>query len=325
MDTILSLCSGIGGLDLGLHAGLRMVGGVPRTVCYVEREAFACACLGKAIEEGRLDDAPVWCGDLRIMPLDLLPRIDYITGGYPCQPFSAAGRRQGKKDPRHLWPSVFQCVEALRPKGVFFENVAGHISLGLWDVLSDLEASGYRTAWGCYSASSVGAPHRRERVFILGLADANRHSKPDRAEHAEAPRMPSILADPGLHDEAPRGERALASEGCGAGHGEGGSGCDAGPRHRTAAGQASRVADADDPRPQRWLSDVRRSHEWPSRPGCAQGSDEPPRTIEPRLGGNAHGLPSRVDRLRALGNAVVPQQAELAFLDLWRQLTDEHR
>lgn len=296
MDTILSLCTGIGGLDLGFNAGFRAVGGSPRTVCYVEREAFSSACLGKAIEEGWLDNAPLFFGDLRHLPLDVLPRVDYITCSYPCQPFSTAGKRKGSEDERHLWPEVYLYIEALKPRGVFLENVAGHVSMGLWDVLSDLEAGGYRTAWGVYSASTVGAPHRRERVFILGLANA------------------------GLHDEAPRGKRSASSEGCGGGHGEGGSGCNAGPRHRTAAGKATRMADADDPRPQGWLSDVRRSHEWPSRPGCAQGSDEPPRTIEPRLGGNTHGLPSRVDRLRALGNAVVPQQAEMAFLDLWEQL-----
>ena len=266
MDHILSLCTGIGGLDIGLHAGLRAVGHSPRTVCYVEREAFAVACLGKAIEAGRLDDAPIWLGDLQLMPLDLLPRIDIITGGYPCQPFSAAGKRKGELDPRHLWPSVLETVRALRPRGVFFENVAGHISLGLFDVLSDLESSGYRTAWGCYSASSVGAPHRRERVFILGLADANSDSQSDRAEHAEASRMPGILAD--------------------------------------ASGRRQRET----------------AHRWPTPPGDRQGANEPSRTIEPRLGRNANGLPDRVDRLRALGNSVVPQQAEMAFIDLWNQL-----
>ena len=293
MDHILSLCTGIGGLDIGLHAGLRSVGHSPRTVCYVEREAFAVACLGKAIEEGRLDDAPIWLGDLQLMPLDLFPRIDIITGGYPCQPFSSAGTRKGEDDDRHLWPSVLETVRALRPRGVFFENVAGHISLGLFDVLSDLEISGYRTAWGCYSASSVGAPHRRERVFILGLADsssinggrrsaqqedreeptargqladANSDSQPDRAEHAEASRMPGILAD--------------------------------------ASGRRQQET----------------AHRWPTPPGDRQGANEPSRTIEPRLGRNANGLPDRVDRLRALGNSVVPQQAEMAFIDLWNQL-----
>ena len=296
MDHILSLCTGIGGLDIGLHAGLRAVGHSPRTVCYVEREAFAVACLGKAIEAGRLDDAPIWLGDLQLMPLDLLPRIDIITGGYPCQPFSAAGKRKGELDPRHLWPSVLETVRALRPRGVFFENVAGHISLGLFDVLSDLESSGYRTAWGCYSASSVGAPHRRERVFILGLADAR------------------------LHDETPRGERTTTAEGRRAGNEQGGSGRDARLGHREATGQAGSMADAYGEGSQGRESDVRRTHEWPSRPSSPQRSHEPPRTIEPRMGRNANGLPDRVDRLRALGNSVVPQQAEMAFIDLWNQL-----
>jgi len=337
VDQILSLCSGIGGLDIGLHAGLRAVGHSPRTVCYVEREAFSVACLGKAIEAGRLDDAPIWLGDLQLIPLDLFPRIDIITGGYPCQPFSAAGKRKGELDPRHLWPSVLETVRALRPRLVFFENVAGHISMGLFDVLSDLEASGYRTAWGCYSASSCGAPHRRERVFILGMAYT------------------------GLHDETSRGERETASESRRERAAEVGSGCNARPGHQQATGEARAVehmrslgeclkcdlgwceayeicidecdgCDLGDTNNcgRRQGNDAIDSGAmpsagsrdwpgWPHRPG-GQFIDEPPRTAEPRVGRNAHGLPDRVDRLRALGNAVVPQQAEMAFVDLWKEL-----
>ncbi len=319
MDQILSLCTGIGGLDLGLHAGLRLVGRVPRAVGYVEREAFAVACLGKAIEEGRLDNAPVWCGDLQVMPVDLLPRVDWICGGYPCQPFSPAGKRQGENDPRHLWPGIRDLVRGLRPAGVLFENVSGHVSMGLFDVLSDLEKIGYRTAWGLYRAEQVGAPHRRERVFILGLADGDSGGLEKLGERDSQPKAWSEVqqrkdahgCDQGWCD---RSECCI--EGCDCDMAD--SSC---PRFAYWISEAGRTQGNEEPEEpphhrRRLLLDF---PGFPSPPG-GQYLDEPPRTVKSRLGRNADGLPCRVDRLRALGNAVVPQQAELAFLDLWEQL-----
>ena len=296
VDQILSLCTGIGGLDIGLADGLRAVGRSPRTVCMVEREAFSVSVLGKAIKEGWLDNAPIWCGDLRDLPTDELPAIDWITGGYPCQPFSQSGKRQGNKDPRHLWPTIFDLVRKLRPSGVLFENVAGHVSLGLFDVLSDLDSVGYRTAWGVYSASSCGAPHQRERVFILGMADSD-------SDH-----------------EAAGGECSEDETGGRGWNGPGSSRHHCGKEHRGTARETESVAYADIERSQRRDSNLRCSHEWVSRPGCSQRSHESARTTQPGLGRGTDGLPDRVDRLRALGNAVVPQQAEMAFIDLWNQL-----
>ena len=94
-------------------------------------------------------------------------KIHGIIGGYPCQPFSSAGKRKGEKDPRHLWPYIREHVRAVRPLWCFFENVRGHTTMGLWRVLSDLEADGYRTEGGLYSAEETGAPHQRIRCFIL--------------------------------------------------------------------------------------------------------------------------------------------------------------
>lgn len=304
MDQILSLCTGIGGLDLGLSDGLRAVGRSPRTVCMVEREAFSVSVLGKAIKEGWLDNAPIWCGDLRDLPTDELPAIDWITGGYPCQPFSQSGKRQGNKDPRHLWPTIFDLVRELRPSGVLFENVAGHVSLGLFDVLSDLDSVGYRTAWGVYSASSCGAPHQRERVFILGMADSD-------SDH-----------------EAAGGECSEDETGGRGWNGPGSSRHHCGKEHRGTARETESVAYADSERG-RLRNSKRENAEnawkpsigpWPSRPGEPSQLWESFRTTQPGLGRGTDGLPDRVDRLRALGNAVVPQQAEMAFIDLWNQL-----
>ena len=166
LPTVLSLCTGYGGIERGLElAGLKH-----RVLAHVEIEAFAIANLVAKMEEGRLDAAPVWT-NLKTLPVDCFrDRVDIITGGYPCQPFSQAGKRAGKDDPRHLWPYILDIIKAVRPVRCFFENVEGHISLGLREVIEDLEGLGYSTAWGIFSASEVGAPHQRKRVFILANA-----------------------------------------------------------------------------------------------------------------------------------------------------------
>lgn len=297
MDQILSVCTGIGGLDLGLHAGLRAVGREPRTVCMVEREAFPCAVLGKAIEEGWMDDAPIWLGDLRDLPLHELPAIDWYTGGYPCQPFSQAGRRMGGDDPRHLWPVILRQLKSLRPRGVFFENVSGHLSLGLDRVLQDLAGCGFSCAFGLFTAEEIGAPHRRERVFILGLA------------HCDDGRLPIVGqahdSDRGVshgHDADRRSQNVAYSD---QSRLEGDL-CDADPKGREKEGRPAAGCGGD--------------RGWPARPGRPQNPWEPSRTVAP-MGRESDGLPDRVDRLRALGNGVVPQQAAHAFITLYEELT----
>lgn len=163
----LSLCAGVGGIDLGLE---RL--GAARTVCYVEREAFPAACLVAAMQEGRLAQAPIW-SDLRTFDARAWRgSVDLVVGGYPCQPFSAAGRRLGAADPRHLWPEVLRIYRESGARYLFCENVAGHLSLGFADVLADLAEVGADVEWGLFRASDVGAPHRRERLFFL--ADAHK-------------------------------------------------------------------------------------------------------------------------------------------------------
>jgi len=139
----------------------------------VEIEAFVQANLVAKIEEGRMADAPIW-SDLKTFPASIFRgKVSGIIGGYPCQPFSSAGKRKGEEDPRHLWPYIRKHVRAVRPLWCFFENVQGHATMGLWRVLSDLEEEGYETTWGIFSAEEVGAPHQRKRVFILGrLSDS---------------------------------------------------------------------------------------------------------------------------------------------------------
>lgn len=161
--TVLSLCAGIGGLDLGI--GLAFPGA--RTIGFVEREAACCEILVSRMEEGRLDPAPIWTD---VKTFDGRPwrgAVDILCAGYPCQPFSTAGRRKGDKDPRHLWPDIRRIIEECGPAHLVLENVQGHISKGLPEVLESLMELGYGCEWGVYSAAQAGAPHRRNRVFIL--------------------------------------------------------------------------------------------------------------------------------------------------------------
>ncbi|MNW44602.1 putative BsuMI modification methylase subunit YdiP [compost metagenome] len=161
----LSLFSGIGGIDLAAHwAGME-------TVAFCEREPFPQKVLRK-----HWPDVPIY-DDVCTLTADRLKEdgiigpgrtIDIISGGYPCQPFSHAGKRQGKEDDRHLWPEVYRLLQEIRPRWFVGENVAGHVTLGLDDVLSDLGDIGYTAQPFIIPSAAVGAPHRRDRVFIAG-------------------------------------------------------------------------------------------------------------------------------------------------------------
>jgi DNA (cytosine-5)-methyltransferase 1 len=157
-----------------LEAGIRLV--LPeqyRTVCAVERQAYPASAFVDWMEKTSLGAPPVWDD---IKTFDGKPWrgvVDIITGGYPCQPFSDAGKRKGKRDPRHIWPDIRRIVRSVQPSFCFFENVRGHLTRGFDTVKSDLQEDGYRVEDGLFAASHLGASHRRERIFILaGLADS---------------------------------------------------------------------------------------------------------------------------------------------------------
>jgi DNA (cytosine-5)-methyltransferase 1 len=171
----LSLCTGGAGLDLGLGLALGNV----RTICRVEHEAAAIEILAEAMESGCLDEAPLWT-DLQSFDGCLWSGlVDTLTAGYPCQPFSKAGRRRGQRDQRHLWPHVRRIIGEAEPGIVFLENVSDHLSLGLREVVRELEEMGFGVAAGLYSAEEVGASQERERLFILAVAHTMRPRLPD--------------------------------------------------------------------------------------------------------------------------------------------------
>jgi site-specific DNA-cytosine methylase len=161
--THISLCTGYGGIDLGLRRAVRDL----RTIAYSEINEFAAENLVAKIESGLLDVAPIWT-DLKTFPFkSFRGRVDILSGGYPCQPFSSAGLQRGVEDERHLWPYIAAGIDAMQPAICFFENVEGHINIGLRDVINGLASRGYQAAWGIFSAAEIGAPHQRNRVFIL--------------------------------------------------------------------------------------------------------------------------------------------------------------
>jgi len=169
----LSLCAGGGGLDLGVMLAEPDF----HTRAFVEWEDWPRTVLIAAQRAGYFAPAPIW-GDLRSFDArPLCGAFDTVLAGYPCQPFSAAGKRGGADDPRHLWPDVARVIGECRPEWVFLENVAGHVTLGLETVLRELWSLGYTPAAGLFSAAEVGAPHERLRIFIVAHADefASRH------------------------------------------------------------------------------------------------------------------------------------------------------
>jgi len=166
----ISLCAGYGGLDLGLHIAEERY----RTVAYVEREAHAAAALVARMEDEALAQALVWDDLKSFNGCPWRDRIHIVSAGYPCQPFSHAGKRRGADDPRHLWPDVARIVDEIRPEWAFFENVEGHIDLGLADVAGCLRELGYTPKAGLFTAREAGASHRRRRIFILAHADSQR-------------------------------------------------------------------------------------------------------------------------------------------------------
>ena len=283
--TVGSLFAGIGGIDLGLQrAGHRIV-------WHSEIDKFATRVLEK-----HFPGVPN-LGDVTKIEWRHVPYVDIIAGGYPCQPFSTAGKRRGAKDARHLWPYFLDAIRTLRPRYALLENVRGHLTLGFGDVLADLAACGYSAEWQVIPASSIGAPHRRDRLIVVAYPEVfggdERERRADsqttngrRTVQGETRRSSSTTADSdGGRDEREAGTMADAE----IFFGDGG-------RHRHGETFAANNPGLSDFLSSRRTSGSENFGIWQT---------------EPDVGRVAHGIPARVDRLRGLGNAVVPQLAEL--------------
>ena len=301
----LDLFSGIGGFSLGLEA----TGGF-ETVAFCDIDKYCRKVLKQQWPHVKQFE------DIKELNYETLKAngiesIDIITGGYPCQPFSVAGRKKGEEDPRHLWPEYFRLIKELRPSWVIGENVSGHIKLGLDTVLENLESEGYSARTFSISAASVGANHKRERVWIV--ANARQHGgriKPTRnskstgrgpletTEWSTNTNTPSRSSE-GTETMANTLELGLEKHG----HSET---TESIKRGKTMAdtniegrqGRLSRGQNKEREDQQRHLGRDSSVH-------GQQGQNW--WSIEPDVGRVAHGIPSRVDRLKSLGNSLVPQ------------------
>ena len=158
------LCSGIGGFALGFHWA-----GLSDPILFCDTDPFCQKVLSKNFPGVRIDDD---VKELAHDPKRLVPDCDILTAGYPCQPFSLSGKRKGEKDERHIWPYIRTILEEKRPSCCVFENVYGHIGMGLETVIRDLNDLNYSLQCFVIPSSYAGAPHRRDRVWIVAYSDS---------------------------------------------------------------------------------------------------------------------------------------------------------
>lgn len=276
---VLDLFSGIGGFSLGLErAGMQ-------TVAFCEIEKFPQEVLRKHWPE-----VPIY-EDIRKLTAerlreDSIGAIDVICGGFPCQPFSFAGQQRGTEDHRDLWPEMFRLIQECKPTWVIGENVAGFIDMAFERTALDLESAGYEVQPVIIPACAVGAPHRRDRVWII--AHANRQRCGSGGDYRKERHLP---ANGEWHNQETQPDRQqLQLE-----HGTDGTVY----AHTYGEGLQIRIKNP--------LGEVARNPE-PERQSSVSGEWQ---FIKPAVCGDNHGIPRRVDRIKALGNAVVPQIPEI--------------
>jgi DNA (cytosine-5)-methyltransferase 1 len=290
MITFGSLFAGIGGLDLGLErAGM---------ICkwQVEIDPFCRKVLQK-----HWPNVPKY-EDVRNVGKHNLEPVDLICGGFPCQPHSLAGKRKGAEDDRNLWPEYRRIIGELQPAWVIGENVPGIRTTILDDILSDLENMDYQTRTLVIPACAFGAPHIRARVFVLAHSSIARSWRlpvfegGSRQENAYPDRGGESVANSSSTGWNTRGGQSNQYN-----QAQGGNG-----KRKFTRSDTGIYPDTSNPGgkglAQRERTAGERTHA--ATPGSNWWE------VEPGVGRVANGIPNRVDRLRALGNAVVPQVAE---------------
>ena len=325
----MALCPGVGGLELGLELAL---GPAYQTVVYVERNPFVSGVLAARMQDGDLAPAPIWDDLTTFDGRPWRGRVDLISAGFPCQPFSQAGKGESTCDPRYLWDDVARVVGEVGPRFVFLENVSRLVSACFvpkdpstrgevfGQVLADLAALGYVGAWGCLRAADVGAPHRRDRVFVLGATpDAldwlrEQHGREGwtRGQAAPGPRTDGARGCMANADRQRRHE--------GTGRPEPDSGGPAVPHADRGRREGLGLAELRGEQGPRGDQSYRRGGggQWGPDGPWAYWEAEPDvgRVVDGVAAGVDLARTSRRSRLRATGNGCVPQQAAVAFRSL---------
>lgn len=297
---VLDLFSGIGGFSLAAD----WLGW--ETVAFCEREPFPRKVLAK-----HWPDVPIHDDVRKIEEFEQYAgTVELICGGYPCQPFSVAGKQRGTEDDRHLWPAMFEIIKAVRPRWVVAENVAGHVRMGLDSVLSDLESEKYTAQALIIPACAVNAKHRRDRVWIVGHADNEKH--PISAEQGRR-QKPLRQNDSDAQGGGQQRDNKQAS------------------RHESIGArlfskpvrvyQSSAYAD-DKRREKHDVSEITTKQRCDNRHFCER-SKNTWSGVEPGICRSLDGIspgvdrsikiPNRNARIKALGNAIVPQVAYQIF------------
>ena len=310
MLTVGSLFSGIGGIDLGLERT-----GHFRTIWFSEIDPYASRVLAK-----HWPNVPN-LGNVKEIDFGRIERPDVLVGGYPCQPFSTAGKRQGEQDPRHLWPECVRALRILRPRYALFENVRGHISLGFPRVLADLASIGFNAEWQVIPAAAAGAPHKRDRLFIVAYPNDARIGAPasgmerqgstgsEEWEHAqyEPGGRSTEMADADgrrfkQRDPQKWGIPVVDSQSNGNGN------------FKVADTTSEQLGGYGTQKP---VTETGRQRDHNSR-GKSCNEFREWWQVEPNVGRVVDGLASRMDRLKAIGNGQVPLCAATA----WRILSE---
>jgi len=297
----LCLFDGFGGFELGLKLALGDRG--VRTVARVERDSHAAAILVARMEEAALDHAPVWDDVCTFDGRPWRGRVDIVTAGFNCQPFSAAGQRRGVDDERWLWGDIARIVADVGPRYVFLENVPGLVRGGLSHIVGDLADLGFDAEWGLLSAADVGASHRRQRFWFLAWLDMGDADGSGRSE----------VAGSTFSDEGPDGWRQDAAD---VADGAGEDVADAEGIGQREQNDATCSVTWNDAR-----SNARRGSisAWPPGPDDLAGwerwvADGGP---EPQLRRDTDGRPiGLAESLHAGGNGLVPRVAAEAFAAL---------
>jgi DNA (cytosine-5)-methyltransferase 1 len=291
----LDLFSGIGGIGLALEPWVR-------TVAYCERDQYAQSVLLSRMQSGDIDRAPIW-DDVTTLRGEMLPPIGIIFGGFPCQDLSVAGRGKGLAGERSgLFFEIIRLVKEIKPTFVFLENVPAIRTRGLSEVVNAFTEIGYDCRWTCLSAGDVGAPHKRERWFLLASSNSERKrlvqgtGQTLRSEEQEAiGQNSSDVCKESTFVAHANGMRKLSKQG----------------EHDWTSNGSKDVAHAV-------RQGLERQREEPSRTGkeLHYSSDNSWWAVEPGMGRVAHGVSSRVHRIKCLGNGVVPLQVRQAFKKL---------